>query len=145
MKPEALRISINKTELDVRLIHRFLSESSYWAKGISLPLLQKAIDNSLCFGGFVGTRHVAFARVISDFSTFANLVDVFVVPESRGQGYGKALIQAVVEHPQLQGLRRFTLATSDAHGLYARFGFKALSRPEIFMEIHIPDLYTAGS
>src|SRR5262245_23615788 len=107
---EDFHITTQKTDLDVPLIHRFLSGQSSWAKGIPLPLVQKSIDHSLCFGGFLGNTQVAFARVISDYATFANLVDVFVVPEHRGKGYSRALMSAVLAHPQLQGLRRFTLA-----------------------------------
>jgi GNAT superfamily N-acetyltransferase len=136
-----LRISTAPAELDVPMIHRFLSEQSGWARGIARPLLERALANSLCFGGYVDQRQVAFARVISDFATFGNLVDVFVLPEHRGQGHGKALVQAVLAHPQLQGLRRFTLATTDAHGLYARFGFTAPLRPQSLMERYFPDLY----
>lgn len=140
-----LRITTDHSALDVTLIHRFLSEQSGWSKGISLPRVQRSIDNSLCFGGFIGSAQIAFARVISDYATFANLVDVFVLPEQRGKGYGKALIKAVVEHAQLQGLRRFTLATADAHGLYAQFGFTAPSKPERLMERYFPDVYTRGT
>lgn len=135
------RVSTEKSELDIALIHRFLGEHSTWAKGIPRPTLELAIANSLCFGGFVGQSQVAFARVVSDFATFANLVDVFVLPEHRGQGYSKAMMQAVVSHPQLQGLRRFTLATADAHDLYARFGFTAPSRPHSLMERYTPNIY----
>lgn len=138
-----LRVSTDKAELDVALIHRFLSEHSGWATGISLPIVEKALEHSLCFGGFLGTSQVAFARVISDFATFANLVDVFVLPEHRGKGFGKTIMGAVVDHPQLQGLRRFTLATADAHDLYSQFGFTPLTRPHTFMERYFPDVYAA--
>lgn len=107
-KDMTLRVSTDKAELDVPLIHRFLSEHSGWAKGISLPVVEQALEHSLCFGGFLGATQVAFARVISDYATFANLVDVFVLPEHRGRGYSKTIMAAVVAHPQLQGLRRFT-------------------------------------
>lgn len=139
-----MRISTDNHELDVPLIHRFLSEQSAWARGISLPTVQRSIDNSLCFGGFLGARQIAFARVISDRATFANLVDVFVVPEERGHGYAKLLLRAVMEHPALAGLRRFTLATTDAHGLYEHFGFRALAKPATFMERYDPDAYLDG-
>ena len=131
---DAWRITCDKSELDVALIHAFLSKQSAWAKGIPLATVQKSIEHSLCFGGFIGQAQVAFARVISDFTTFANLVDVFVLPEHRGQGYSKTLLHAVIAHADLQGLRRFTLATSNAHGLYAQFGFTALLKPETHME-----------
>jgi GNAT superfamily N-acetyltransferase len=137
------RISTAVDELDLALIHRFLSEHSGWARGISFALVQKSVQHSLCFGGFVGAEQVAFARVISDFATFANLVDVFVLPGHRGKGYSKALMSAVLAHPQLQGLRRFTLATGDAHGLYAQYGFTAPLFPQSLMERYFPGLYAA--
>jgi len=139
-----LRISTERTELDVPLIHRFLSEQTYWARDIPLAVVEKSITHSLCFGGYLGTAQVAFARVISDFATFANLVDVFVLPEHRGKGYGKVLVSAVLAHPQLQGLRRFMLATGDARGLYARFGFTPPQYPHTLMERYSPGLYTAA-
>lgn len=135
------RITTAAAELDVPLIHRFLSGQSSWAKGISLDLVQRSITNSLCFGGFLGDEQIAFARVISDYTTFANLVDVFVLPEFRGRGFGKSLMAAVLAHPQLQGLRRFTLATGDAHGLYAQFGFTAPHYPQSLMERYYPGMY----
>ena len=138
---DGLRISTDKAELDVTFIHRFLSEQTYWARGIPRDVVERSIANSLCFGGFLGPRQVAFARVISDFATFANLVDVFVLPELRGRGYSKALMAAVLAHPRLQGLRRFMLATSDAHGLYAQFGFTAPANPQTLMERYVPDVY----
>ncbi len=136
-----LRITSDRSELDIGTIHRFLSEQSTWVRGIPRELIERAIEHSICLGGFLGDRQVAFARVITDRATFANLVGVFVLPEFRGQGFGKALMRAVMAHPELQGLRRFTLATGDAHGLYSRFGFGAPLRPETLMERYIPDLY----
>ena len=136
-----LEISTDPTRLDVPAIYRFLSEDSTWAVGIGRDVVERAIDNSLCFGGYVDQRQVAFARVISDYATFANLVDVFVLPDYRGNGYSKKLMQAVMDHPSLQGLRRFTLATFDAHGLYRQFGFTPPSRPELLMEKYFPKLY----
>jgi GNAT superfamily N-acetyltransferase len=136
-----LRISTDKSELDVPLIHQFLSEQSYWAKGIPRATVDKSIAHSLCFGGYLDGQQIAFARVISDYATFANLVDVFVLPSERGKGYSKALMAAVFDHPELQGLRRFMLATSDAHSLYAQFGFTAPANPQVFMERHVPGIY----
>lgn len=141
MTEHELRITTDPAELDVSLIHRFLSEQSTWARGIPRALVEKSLRHSLCFGGFLGRAQVAFARVVSDFATFANLVDVFVLPEHRGRGYSKALMAAVIAHPELQGLRRFTLATADAHGLYAQFGFTPLAKPQTFMERYVPDVY----
>jgi GNAT superfamily N-acetyltransferase len=138
------RITTAKAELNIPLIHRFLSEHSTWAKGIPFALVQKSIEHSLCFGGFLGNAQVAFARVISDYATFANLVDVFVLPEHRGKGYSKALVAAVLAHDQLQGLRRFTLATADAHELYAQYGFTAPLYPQWFMERYFPSIYAVA-
>ena len=135
------RITTNKNELDVPLVHRFLSEESAWAKNIPLVTVQRAIENSLCFGGFIGNSQIAFARVISDHATFANLVDVFVLPDYRGNGYGKLILNEVLSHPQLQNLRRFTLATADAHSLYSQFGFKPPLRPQLLMERYFPNIY----
>jgi GNAT superfamily N-acetyltransferase len=135
------QISTDRTRLDVPMVYRFLSEQSTWAVGISRETVERAIDNSLCFGGYVDGRQVAFARVVTDFATNANLVDVFVLPDYRGRGYSKRLVQAIVDHPSLQGLRRFTLATSDAHGLYARFGFAAPAKPDTLMERYFPNIY----
>jgi len=141
---EPLRISTAVEEQDVALIHRFLSEESAWAKGIPLETVRESVKNSLNFGGFIGTSQVAFARVVSDYATFAYLVDVFVLPERRGNGYSGQLMAAVMGHPRLQGLRRFMLATSTAHGLYARFGFTAPVRPEALMERFVPNAYARG-
>lgn len=137
-----LRISTDKRELDVDLIHRFLSTEAYWSRGIPRATVERAIAGSLCFGGYLDGRQVAFARVVTDSATFGYLADVFVLPEHRGQGHAKALVAAVMAHPQLQGLRRFSLATSDAHGLYAGFGFAAPARPQSLMEKLDPDVYT---
>ncbi|CDG81324.1 putative uncharacterized protein [Janthinobacterium agaricidamnosum NBRC 102515 = DSM 9628] len=134
-------ISSDPAELDVPAIHHFLSTQSTWAINIPLATVTRAIDHSLCFGGYFDGRQVAFARVVTDYATFANLVDVFVLPEYRGRGYSKLLMAAVFGHPQLQGLRRFTLATFDAHGLYAQFGFAPPQRPELLMERYFPHLY----
>jgi GNAT superfamily N-acetyltransferase len=129
-----LRISHTLRPEDLAVVHDYLSGQAYWSRGIRLATLQAAVAQSLCFAGFHSGALVAFARVISDYATFANLVDVFVLPAHRGQGLARELLQAVMAHPQLQGLRRFTLATSDAHGLYTKFGFTPLARPERFME-----------
>jgi GNAT superfamily N-acetyltransferase len=136
-----LQISTDRTTLDVPLIYRFLSEQSTWAVGISRALVDRAIENSLCFGGYIDGRQVAFARVVTDFATFGNLLDVFVIPEYRGHGYGTELMKSVMNHPSLQGLRRFTLATSNGHGLYEKFGFTAPQRPETLMERYFPNIY----
>ncbi|HZP66648.1 MAG TPA: GNAT family N-acetyltransferase [Rudaea sp.] len=137
----ALRISTDRAELDVELIHRFLSEQSSWARGIPRTTVERSIENSLCFGAFLDGAQIAFARVVTDRATFANLVDVFVLPEHRGRGHSKTLIAAVMAHPDLHGVRRFMLATADAHGLYAKFGFAAPTQPERLMERYFPDIY----
>jgi GNAT superfamily N-acetyltransferase len=105
--------------------------------------VDRAIENSLCFGGYVDGRQVAFARVITDYATFGNLVDVFVIPEYRGRGYSKELMKAVMAHPSLKSLRRFMLATGDAHALYEKFGFTAPQRPETLMERYFPNMYVS--
>jgi len=133
-------ISTDRRKLDRKVIHQFL-EGSYWAKGIPPGIVDRCIENSLCFGLYEGNRQVGFARVISDLSTFAYLADVFVLESARGRGLGIWLIETIMGHPQLQGLRRWMLATADAHGLYRKFGFTALSRPERIMEIVDPDIY----
>jgi GNAT superfamily N-acetyltransferase len=138
-------ISTDPAQLDVAAIHHFLSTESTWAIGIPLATLRTAIDHSLCFGGYVDGSQVAFARVISDRATFANLVDVFVLPAYRGRGYSKRLMEAVMAHPELQGLRRFTLATSDAHDLYGQFGFTPPARPSSLMERYFPTIYKDGA
>lgn len=137
-----LRVNTDKDSLDIGLIHRFLSTEAYWSRGIPRATVERAIEGSLCFGGYLDGRQVAFARVVTDGATFGYLADVFVLPECRGQGHSKALMAEVMAHPQLQGLRRFSLATSDAHGLYAGFGFAAPARPESLMEKLDPDVYT---
>jgi GNAT superfamily N-acetyltransferase len=130
----------SRETLDVDVIHGFL-RGSYWARGISRALVVAALDRSLCFGLFHGDRQIGFGRVVSDRATFAYLADVFVVESYRGRGLGRWLVSCVLEHPELQGLRRWMLATRDAHGLYARHGFAPLRRPEWFMEINDPDIY----
>lgn len=143
MEPmDTLRISTDKHELDVDLVHRFLSTEAYWSRGIPRDTVERAIAGSLCFGGYLdGVGQVAFARVITDGATFGYLSDVFVLPAHRGQGYAKQLVAAIMAHPQVQGLRRFMLATFDAHGLYARYGFAAPAQPQSLMEVMHPDLY----
>ena len=137
-----LVISNDKSLLDPALIHRFLSERSYWAKGVPRETVDRSIEHSLCFGIYRAGRQIGFARVITDGATFAWLADVFVIEEERGKGLSKRLVATVLRHPHLQGLRRFLLGTWDAHGLYAQFGFEPIKRPERFMEIYRPNVYT---
>jgi len=138
---EGYRISSVQSEMNAESIHEFISQS-YWAKGIPLETLKKAIRNSLCFGIFncEGTQ-VGFARMITDSATYAYLADVYVLEEYRGKGLSKWLMQEIMSHPELQGLRRMTLATLDAHGLYEKYGFSELAKPEIFMENWNPEIY----
>lgn len=138
---QSFEVSTDPGRLDRELIHRFLSTQSTWAIGIPRATQERALDHSLCFGGYVDGAQVAFARVITDRATFANLVDVFVLPECRGLGYSRRLMEAIMAHPDLQGLRRFTLNTSTARGLYEKFGFTLLSRPDAAMERYVPDVY----
>ena len=140
-----MEINNDPQQLDINLIHRFLSEESAWARGIPLEKVKQSIAHSLCFGGYENGQQIAFARVVSDFATFAYLMDVFVLKEHRGRGLSRQLVAAVKAHPQLQGLRRFMLASSDARGLYQKFGFQALGKPEIMMEINVPDIYQRPS
>ncbi len=138
----ALRISTDKHELDVGLVHHFLSTEAYWSCGIPRATVERAIAGSLCFGGYLDGRQVAFARVVTDGATFGYLADVFVLREHRGQGHARTLMAAVMAHPRLEGLRRFSLATSDAHELYAAYGFAAPVQPQSLMEKLDSDVYT---
>ena len=128
--------------IDPIAVHRYLSEESYWAKNIPFDIVKKSIQNSLCFGIYKGTKQIGFARWITDKATFAYLCDVYVEQEFRGQGLSKKLMSLMMFHPDLQGLRTYTLGTLDAHGLYAQFGFKPLAMPERRMEIIVKDIYS---
>jgi GNAT superfamily N-acetyltransferase len=131
-------ISTDKELLDFASIYLYLSQQSYWAAGIPADRLKNAIGNSMCFGVYKDTAQAGFARVVTDKATFAYICDVFILPDYRGIGLSKWLMQAILEHPDLQGLRRWSLATADAHGLYSQFGFTKLSKPENWMEIFKP-------
>jgi GNAT superfamily N-acetyltransferase len=134
-------ISTDRARLDLDLVHRFLTQC-YWAKGIPREVVARSIEHSLCFGVYQSSgAQVGFARVISDFATYAYLGDVFVLDSQRGCGLGKWLMQCIMQHPALQNLRRWSLATRDAHGLYAQYGFTSLKAPERYMELHRPDVY----
>ena len=136
-------ISDDPSRLDRDLIHRFLSEESYWSPGIPREVVDRALDNSLCFGVYHRDEQAAFARAVTDRATFAYLADVFVVDAHRGRGLGKWLVEPVLQHPDLQGLRQFILGTWDAHRLYERYGWRPLERVERFMSIerNPEDLY----
>ena len=131
-------ISTDKSLLDFEMIYHYLDKDSYWAQGIPQDKLSKAIENSICFGVYKENKQVGLARVVTDGATFAYLCDVFILPHYRGMGLSKWLIQTVIGHPELQSLRRWLLATADAHGLYKQFGFTGFSRPERWMEIFAP-------
>ena len=133
-------ISTDQSLLDFDMIYNYLSGESYWAKGVPVETLKKAIANSLCFGIYLQNRQVGLGRVVTDKATFAYICDVFVLAEFRRQGLSKWLVQTIVKHPELQGLRRWSLATADAHGLYKQFGFTEISRPERWMEKFKPYL-----
>lgn len=138
---EGYRISSEYTDMDLSVIHEYIS-NSYWAKNIPFETMKKAVQNSLCFGVFTESGdQIGFARMVTDSATFAYLADVFILDEHRGKGLSKRLMQQILAHPQLQGLRRMALATRDAHGLYEQFGFKVLASPDTFMELHQPRVY----
>jgi GNAT superfamily N-acetyltransferase len=133
-------VSTDRARLDVDAIHAFLT-TCYWAKGIPKETVTRSIENSLCFGVYCGGEQVGFARVVSDYATYAYIGDVFVLEAYRGRGLGKLLMECIVSHPALQGLRRWTLATRDAHGLYAQYGFTPLRKPGRWMERHDQNVY----
>jgi GNAT superfamily N-acetyltransferase len=135
-------ISTDTSRFDVAAIHAFLSQS-YWSPGVPRSVVETSIAHSLCFGLFQGASQVGFARVVTDRATFAYLADVYVLEQHRRRGLAKWLVQTVLQHPDLQGLRRFLLATRDAHTLYERFGFRPLSNPGRMMEIVARDPYAA--
>ena len=136
-----MEISTDKSRLDIELIHRFLTEESYWAQTRTREQTETAIDHSLCFGVYEGERQIGFARVVSDQATFAYVGDVFVLDEFRGQGIGKKLMDVIIADPRLQNLRRWILATRDAHGLYEQYEFASLRHPDRWMEKTAPDAY----
>jgi GNAT superfamily N-acetyltransferase len=129
-------ISTDKSKLNLALIYQYLSEESYWAKHILFEKVKRSVDNSFCFGIYKENNQVGFARLITDFATFAYLADVFVVEEYRGKGLSKWLIHFMLANPEMQGLRRWLLATKDAHGLYSQFGFVVHDKPERLMYIN---------
>ena len=134
------QISTDKSLLNKKVIHEFIS-NSYWAKEIPMEILELSIENSICFGVYENDVQVGFARVVTDKATFGYLADVFILESHRGKGLSKMLMDAIISHPDLQGLRRFMLATRDAHGLYAQYGFTPVALPDRLMEIVKKDLY----
>ncbi len=140
---EEYRVSSAPADVDLDVVHGFLAQS-YWGKGIPRATVERAVAQSICFSVLRvdDGRQVGFARVATDRATFAYLADVFVLPEHRGRGLSDRLMEAVTAHPELQGLRRWVLITRDAHGLYAKHGFKPLAAPARYMELWDPDVYT---
>lgn len=138
---QAITISTDKKQLDVAYIHAFLANESYWSKNIPLDVVLRAIDGSICFGVYEGTRQIGFARIITDHATFAYLADVFIDPAYRGKGVSKQLMRYIMDHEPLKGLRSIMLATLDAHGLYEQFGFKPLKEPNRYMSIKFFESY----
>ena len=134
-------VSTDRSRLDHDVIYRFLSEDSYWCPGIPRSVVETSIDNSLCFGVYHNGTQVGFARIITDRATFALVADVFILKHHRGKGLSKWLMHEVIQHPDLQGLRRLLLLTSDAHSLYRQFGFSEIGNAWRFMEILNPEAY----
>ncbi len=134
-------ISTRRERLQIEVIHKYLSEESYWAKERTKEQTERAIKNSLPFAVYKGENLIGFARVITDCATFAYLGDVFILPEFQGKGLSKFLMKTILAHPDLQNFRRWILATKDAHGLYEQFGFSALKHPERWMEKPAPNAY----
>ncbi|EDZ99379.1 GCN5-related N-acetyltransferase [Burkholderia sp. H160] len=143
MQEGDLTISSRNDELDLDMVYTFLSQETPWAKGMPRTTFERAVAGSLCFGGFVDGKQIAFARLVTDAATFAYLCDVFVLPAHRGQGHASALMKHIFASPSLATLRRIVLVTTDAHHVYAPHGFKSLENPERYMELHRPDVYQA--
>jgi GNAT superfamily N-acetyltransferase len=145
LRHEGYLVTDDRTLLDHETIHRYLSNDSYWAKGVSREIVDRSLENSLCLGVYgPDGKQAGLARIITDCATFAYLCDVFILDAHRGKGLGKALMQAVITHPHIQTVRRITLATDDAHGLYAAFGFQTVAQPEKHMEKRFPANYPPG-
>ncbi|WP_430401211.1 GNAT family N-acetyltransferase [Flavobacterium sp.] len=135
------KITTDKSKMDIVAIHDFLSKYSGWSDNIPFDKVKSSIDNSLNFGLFHNDKQIGFARIISDFSTIAYLGDIYILEDYRGQGLSKKLMDAVIEHPNLQGLRRWILLTSTADWLYEKYGFTKLPKPELYMELFNPNVY----
>jgi GNAT superfamily N-acetyltransferase len=134
--------STDKGKLDLEYIHDFLARNSYWAPEIPMSVVEKSVENSLCIGVYEGALQVGFARIVTDYSTFGYLADVFIEEGYRGRGLSKALMGFVFSFEFVSGLRRFMLGTRDAHGLYQQFGFRSFENPDRFMEINQPGIYS---
>jgi GNAT superfamily N-acetyltransferase len=141
VQSDELTVSNDKAKLDIEMVYAFLSQETAWAKGMPLDTFERAVAGSLCFGGYIGGKQIAFARVITDEATFAYLCDVFVLPPYRGKGYASTLMKQIFASPSLTGLRRIVLVTTDAHHVYEPHGFTTLANPERYMELHNPEVY----
>ncbi|MCU4337390.1 GNAT family N-acetyltransferase [Acinetobacter dispersus] len=137
---DEIRITLNKNEMDINVVHQFL-RNTYWSKGIPKTVVQSAIENSLCVGLMRNDQIIGFGRAITDYATFAYLADIYVEAPFRGKGYSELIVNALLDQCDSKGLRRILLATADAHGLYRKFGFANLAKPENFMEINQPNIY----
>lgn len=137
------RITTDRAALDVNAVHRYLSEESYWAKGIPFEIVKRSYDHSFVIGALYGDAQVGYARLVTDYATFAYLADVYVLEAHRGFGLSKKMMEVLMNLPWVQGLRHVLLATADAHGLYAQYGFAAPARPERLMQIVRPNIYAA--
>jgi GNAT superfamily N-acetyltransferase len=135
-------ISTEKARLDIKAIHHFLSTQAYWSLNIPFSRVEEAVAHSLNFGLYFKEQQIGYARVISDFSSIAYLGDVYVLPDFRGRGLSKWLMQTIMAYPELQGLRRWILSTADAHGLYKQFGWLPVAHPERWMEVHNGEIYS---
>ena len=133
MKTDEYYISTDRSRIDLKFVHDYLSGKSYWARGRSMELVKKSIDNSLCFGLFHGDRQIGFGRVATDYVVFAWLMDLFIDPEYRGKGLGKLLIEQILEYPDLQTVNGIGLRTEDAHDLYSKYGFGGIPKPNTWM------------
>ena len=143
--PPYYSITTDPSSFDYERIHDFLSRQSYWARGIPMDVMKKSIKNSLSFSIFYEEEQVGFARVVTDYATFAWLGDVFIDEGHRGKGLGKWLMETIHKHPDVQSLRRWILATSDAHGLYQKWGYTPLAKPGLYMERYEPEIYRKAS
>jgi len=142
-RQDSFLISTDPGRIDLQAVHAYLTRS-YWSEGVPIEVVERSIRGSLCFGLYDDARQIGFARVITDAATFAYLADVYVLESHRGQGLAKWMMSVIMAHPDVQGLRRFTLATKDAHGLYAQYGFTPLRAPDRHMEIARPNIYRSA-
>ena len=138
---DGITYSTDKGKLNIEYIHQFISERSYWAVGIPRSLMERAIQNSLCFGVYDQQRQVGFARLVTDYATFGYLADVFIDEAYRGRSLSKKLMEFIFSIEEISVFRRMILLTRDAHGLYQQYGFKPLASPDRYMEVHRPDIY----